>query len=140
MLLVIFLYVLISLVTYLTSHRTEVYEVRTGSLSNNLIYQGIALIRESVVNSDYTGTINYYNKEGDRIPVGELAFTVNEEGKITDYLTSDEEPLFSAEDIGRFRSEAISFSRKFTPGNFSTVYDFKSGAVSTAQKISTERC
>ena len=103
MLLVIFLYVLISLVTYLTSHRTEVYEVRTGSLSNNLIYQGIVLRRESVVNSDYTGTVNYYNKEGDRIPVGELAFTVNEEGKITDYLKSDEEPLFSSEDIGRCR-------------------------------------
>ena len=139
MLLVIFLYVLISLVTYLTSHRTEVYEVRTGSLSNNLIYQGIVLRRESVVNSDYTGTVNYYNKEGDRIPVGELAFTVNEEGKITDYLKSDEEPLFSSEDIGRFRSEAISFSRKFTPGNFSTVYDFKSSAVSTAQKISNRK-
>ena len=65
MLLIIFLYVLISLISYLTSHRTEVYEVRTGSLSNNQIYKGIALRRETIINSDYTGTINFYNKEGD---------------------------------------------------------------------------
>ena len=65
--LVILVYVLISLFTYLTSNRTEVYEVRTGVLTDNLVYQGIVLRQESVVNSDYTGTVNYYNKEGDLI-------------------------------------------------------------------------
>ena len=70
MFLVILFYVLISLVSYLTSHKTEVYEVRSGRLRDNLIYQGIVLRQETVVNSDYTGTINYYNREGERIPVG----------------------------------------------------------------------
>ena len=65
------------------------------SLSNNMIYQGIALRRETVVNSDYTGTVNYYNKEGERIPVGELAFSVNESGKIADYLDSGEDSFFT---------------------------------------------
>ena len=139
MFLIIFLYVLISLLSYLTSHRTEVYEVRTGSLSNNMIYQGIALRRESVVNSDYTGTINYYDKEGERIPVGELAFSVNETGKIADYLADDENSFFTEEDYTRFRDEAMSFSRTFSPASFSAVYDFKSGAVSSAQKISNRR-
>ncbi len=137
--LIIFLYVLISLISYLTSHKTEVYEVRSGSLSDNLIYQGIALRNETVVNSDYTGTINFYNKEGDRIPVGELAFSVDESGKITDYLSSDEESFFSQEDKQRFREEAISFSRRFSPAAFSNVYDFKSSAVSSAQKISNRK-
>ena len=80
MFLVIFIYVLISVLTYLTSHKTEVYEVRSGSLSDNLVYQGIALRNESVVNSDYTGTINFYNKEGERVPVGGLAFSVDDKG------------------------------------------------------------
>ena len=35
MFLIIFIYVLISVLTYLTSHKTEVYEVRSGSLSDN---------------------------------------------------------------------------------------------------------
>ena len=139
MFLIIFLYVLISLLSYLTSHRTEVYAVRTGALSNNTIYQGIALRRESVVNSDYTGTVNYYNKEGERIPVGELAFSVNETGELADLLNSEEGSFFSEDDIARFRNEAISFSRTFTPASFSAVYDYKSGAVSSAQKISNRK-
>lgn len=139
MFLVIFIYVLISLLSYLTSHKTEVYEVRSGSLSDNLVYQGIALRNETVVNSDYTGTINFYNKEGERIPAGGLAFSVDETGKITDYLNEEEESYLSEEDLQRFRSEAIAFSRKFTPGNFVSVYDFKSGAVSSAQKISNRK-
>ena len=80
MFLIIFIYVLISVLTYLTSHKTEVYEVRSGSLSDNQVYQGIALRNESVVNSDYTGTINFYNKEGERVPEGGLAFSVDETG------------------------------------------------------------
>ena len=80
MFLIIFIYVLISVLTYLTSNKTEVYEVRSGSLSDNQVYQGIALRNESVVNSDYTGTINFYNKEGERVPEGGLAFSVDETG------------------------------------------------------------
>lgn len=139
MFLVILVYVLISLISYLTSHKTEVYEVRSGSLSDNLIYQGIALRNETVVNSDYTGTINFYNKEGERIRVGGLAFSIDESGKITDYLASEEESLFTEEDLQSFRNDAISFSRQFTPGSFSGVYNFKSAAVSSAQKISNRK-
>ena len=139
MFLVIFLYVLIYLMNYLTSHKTEVYEVRSGSLSDNLVYQGIALRNETVVNSDYTGTINFYNKEGERIPAGGLAFSVDETGKITDYLSGEEETRLSEDDLQRFRNEAIAFSRKFSPKNFVSVYDFKSGAVSSAQKISNRK-
>ena len=139
MFLIIFIYVLISVLTYLTSHKTEVYEVRSGSLSDNLVYQGIALRNESVVNSDYTGTINFYNKEGERVPEGGLAFSVDETGKITDYLKPDEESFLSKDDIKTFREEAILFSRKFNPGDFVNVYDYKSGAVSSAQKISNRK-
>ena len=139
MFLVIFIYVLISLLGYLTSHKTEVYQVRSGALSDNLVYQGIALRNETVVKSDYTGTINFYNKEGERIPVGGLAFSVDDAGKITDYLEEDEEPFLSEEDLQQFRSEAISFSKKFDPASFANVYDFKSGAVSSAQKISNRK-
>ena len=139
MFLVILLYVLISFLSYITSHKTEVYEVRSGSLSDNMVYQGIAIRRETVVNSDYTGTINYYNKEGERIQTGGLAFSVDESGKITDYLQQDDPSFFSAEDISLFRDEAISFSRKFSHKNFANVYDFKSSAVSSAQKISNRK-
>ena len=75
--LIILVYILISVFIYFTSGRTEVYEVRKGSLTTNTVYTGIALRSEQVVPSDYTGTVNYYNKEGDRIAVGSLAYTVD---------------------------------------------------------------
>lgn len=137
--LVVLVYVLISLFSYLTSHKTEVYEVRTGLLTDNLVYQGVVLRQESVVNSDYTGTINYYNKEGERLPVGGLAFSVDESGKLSDYVKSESETFFTNEDLQRFRRDAISFSRSFDPELFSSVYDFKSGAVSSAQKITNRK-
>ena len=64
---------------------------------------------------------------------------MDETGKITDYLKPDEESFLSKDDIKTFREEAILFSRKFNPGDFVNVYDYKSGAVSSAQKISNRK-
>ena len=138
-LIVIFIYVMISVFTYLTSHKTEVYEVRTGSLTENRVYQGIALRREVVVRSDYTGTLHYYNKEGDRVAVGSLVYSVDESEGMKDFLVSEEEAAFSQEDLLAFRSDAIAFMKDFTPDNFSQVYDFKSSTVSAVQKISNRK-
>ena len=136
---VILIYVMISVFTYLTSHKTEVYEVRTGSLTENMVYQGIALRRESVVRSDYTGTVNYYNKEGDRVAVGSLVYSVDESGSMADYLGAASGESFSQEDLLGFRSDAIAFTKSFSPSAFSQVYDFKSTTVSAVQKISNRK-
>ena len=64
---------------------------------------------------------------------------MDETGKITDYLKPDEESFLSKDDLSRFREEAILYSRKFSPGDFVSIYDFKSGAVSSAQKISNRK-
>lgn len=136
---VILAYVVISFLIYLTSQRTEVYEVRTGSLSEQMVYEGIAIRSEAVVNSDYTGTINYYNKEGDRVPVGGLVYSVDENGEITDYLEDSGDSMFSAENLQTFRRDAIAFMRDFDPAHFASLYDFKSGAISFAQKISNRK-
>ncbi len=136
---VILLYVLISIVSYLTSHKTEVYEVRMGTLNNNSIYSGIALRNEKIVYSDYTGTINYYNKEGERIAIGAVAYSVDENGEITDRLIeAEEESYFTAEDQSAFRSDIISFLKNYNNSNFSALYNFKSESVTSAQKISNQ--
>ncbi len=134
---VILLYVLISIVSFLTSHKTEVYEVRMGSLTDNSFYTGIALRSEKVVSSDYTGTINYYNKEGERVARGSVAYSVDETGEIANRLAqSDSDSFFSGEDQKAFRSDAIAFLKTYRASNFSSVYDFKSESVTSAQKIS----
>ena len=62
---IILVYVLFSVISFVTLKKTELYEVRMGTLSQNEIYRGIALRSETLVKSRYTGTINYYNKKVD---------------------------------------------------------------------------
>lgn len=135
---IILVYILVSVVTYATSRKTEVYEVRMGTLSENRAYRGIALRQETIVNSLYTGTVNYYNREGDRVRAGGLAYSVDEKGELADYadagmLAGD---LFTEADLSGFRDQAIRFVQDFDPARFYSVYDFKSASTSQAQKIS----
>ena len=135
---IILVYILVSVVTYATSRKTEVYEVRMGTLSENRAYRGIALRQETIVNSLYTGTVNYYNREGDRVRAGGLAYSVDEKGELADYadagmLAGD---LFTESDLSDFRDQAIRFVQDFDPARFYSVYDFKSASTSQAQKIS----
>lgn len=137
---VILVYILISIIIFFTSKTTEVYEVRMGSLSENSVYTGIALRDEQIVDSDYAGTVNYYNKEGDRLSVNTLAYSVDENGEISDYAASDSgDSSFSDEDYASFRNDVISFADGFDPSLFSSVYDFKSEAESAAQKASNRK-
>ena len=70
---VILIYIIILLVQYANSDTIAGYEVKTGSLSSDQIYTGIALRTEETVGSDYAGYVNYFNKDGDRLGVGQLA-------------------------------------------------------------------
>ncbi|MBE6006585.1 MAG: hypothetical protein IJH93_01730 [Lachnospiraceae bacterium] len=135
---IILVYILLSVFMYVTSRKTELYEVRMGTLSDNRVYRGIALRQESLVRSKYTGTVNYYNRECDRIKVGGLAYSVDEKGEIADYADADMLAMdyFSRADLDQFRGQVISFVSDFDPARFYTVYDFKSASSSQAQKIS----
>ena len=135
---IILVYVLFSVISFVTSDKTELYEVRMGTLSQNEIYRGIALRSETLVKSRYTGTINYYNKEGDRVRVGGLAYSVDENGEIADYADPDIKAMdyYTDRDFTQFRNQVINFVSDFSPSRFYTVYDFKSASASQAQKIS----
>lgn len=135
---IILVYIFFSVISYVTSSKTEVYEVRMGTLSENALYRGIALREEALVKSKYSGTVNYYNREGDKIRVGGLVYSVDEKGELADYADPDmlAGDYFSDRDLFQFRSQVISFVTGFNPARFYTTYDFKSASSSQAQKIS----
>ena len=56
---VILIYLVTTIILFLTSRKTDVYEVRMGALSDRTIYRGIALREEKVETSGYTGYINF---------------------------------------------------------------------------------
>ena len=135
---IILIYLFFSIAQYVTSDKTEVYEVRMGTLSDNVFYRGIALRKETIVDSRYSGRVNYYNKETDRVAAGGLAYSVDESGEIADYADANMQAgeYFTDADLENFRSQSIRFAREFNPDRFYAVYDYKSSSSSQAQKIS----
>lgn len=133
----IFIYVLICVVTYFRTSHYKGYEVVEGSLSTNTIYRGIALRDELVVNADAAGYINYYAREGERVSIGDLVYTVDETGRLNEYLESGSmgENSLSAKELSQFKSEIINFMHGFEPINFDPVYDFKFSLKGTVLKL-----
>ena len=136
---VILLYLVISIFSYMTTEKLVGYEVKSGSLSTNSVYKGLALRREEIVLSDYSGYVNYYNEEGDRIGKGNLAYTVDESGTVMDYVESMTagEAMFSDEALSELRLDILSFTNLFDPKNFQSVYEFKNSIRSTTQRLSS---
>ena len=116
---VLFLYMLLSAVFYMSSGHIESYQVTSGPLSMNETYTGLAIREESIVRCDTGGYVVYYAREGDKInangAVYGLSATKNPE--VTTRLTQEE--------LSKVRDSLLSFSRTFDPGRFSSTYSFK---------------
>lgn len=133
----ILFYLISQVFTIMTSKKTDVYEVRTGSLADDLITRGIAVREEKIVESGYTGIINFYNKETERLGYGALAYTIDEKGLLQEYLSkyADLEKYYTESILTEFRQDAIDFTADFDRTNFQTIYDYKNSIQSASLKI-----
>lgn len=135
---VIFIYIIICVFTYFTQKHIESYQVKMGSLSSNNIFKGIALRDEEIVNATKAGYINYYAREGQRVGVGNLVYTIDESGKLADYLTtSGNGTALTDKDLSELKTEVLGFVNEFEPEQFSSVYDFKNSVQGMVQKLSS---
>lgn len=134
---VIFIYVCICISMYFKDNHIRPYEVREGSLSSENLYTGVAIREESVINADSAGYVNYYAREGERAAVGNLIYTVDETGRLSDYINSAElgENVLSDSDLAQLKSEIVNFAHGFSPQNYSTAYDFKYAVKGTVLKL-----
>ena len=133
---VIFIYIIICVFMYFTQKHIEGHQVKMGSLSSNNIYKGIALRDEEIVNALQAGYVNYYAREGERVGVGNLVYTLDESGRLADYLNAEDSGnALTNRDLNELKTEILDFTNTFDPENFSTVYDFKYGVKGTVLKL-----
>lgn len=133
----LFIYILICVFGYFTQKHIVPYEVKEGSLSTNNIYQGIALREEEIVTATQAGYINYYAREGERVGVGNLIYTLDESGKLAEYLNAEKagENSLSDQDLYELKTEILGFVSNFDETDFSSVYDFKYDVKGTVLKL-----
>lgn len=133
----IFIYIIICVIMYFQTDHVVGYSVKEGSLTSNTIYKGIALRTEKIITSNDAGYVNYFAREGERAAFGNLVYTIDETGKLSDYIKSNEsgENTLSDADLSELKTEIVSFAGNFDSHDFSDVYNFKYNVEGTVMKL-----
>ena len=124
---IIFVYLIATIVMYLTAPRVTVYEVRQGSILKDTAYTGLALREEMVVNASKDGYINYYMQDSNKVRVGSKVYTLSEQKLNFSDKESAEESELSAKD----EQEVIRTIQKYN-------YDYKDNHFSETYRLKTD--
>lgn len=136
----VFIYVLVYVIISFQSEKIIPYEVKEGSLAINYTYRALALRDEQVVSADKSGYVNYFAREGERVALGNLVYSVDETGELQDYFENialaEGKSTLSEEELIELRSDMVMFTKNFDSQNFTDVYDFKYDLKSDTLKLS----
>ncbi len=133
----ILVYIVICVIMYFRTDHIVGYNVKEGSLTSSSIYKGIALRTEEIVTSTNAGYVNYFTREGERAAVGNLVYTIDETGRLSDYIRANEngENSLSDTNLAELKTEIMSFTNRFDRTDFSDVYSFKHNMEGTVLKL-----
>lgn len=123
---VIFLYMMISVGIYLTRERISIYEVSVqGTLTMAKSYTGLILREEEVSYADGSGYVNYYVREGGRTGIGDVIYTLDESGQLSELLFSDSSKSLKESDLSDLKAELTAFCMSYDSLEFDAVYNMK---------------
>ncbi len=133
----IFIYVIIVLFIYFSSDPIVRYEVVEGSLSSQTIYRAMAVRDEHVIQSPYSGYVNFLAREGQKVAVGDIVYTVDETGKLNEFLESQSllENTLTDKELDDFKNELVDFSHSYDHVSFNEVYSFKYSLQNSVLKL-----
>lgn len=134
---VMFIYIVICVIMFLTKNHVNRYEVRSGSLSIANVYDGIILRDEMIVSANSSGYVNYFAREGEHVASGDLVYSLDQTGRISEILQDDtSEILLSGNDLNELRGDFVQFSHNYKDENFGQTYDFSYDIQGTVLKLS----
>lgn len=136
------IYISILIVSYFKSKPITPYEVTMGSLAVNNTYNGVALREEVLVPADYSGYVNFYAREGEKVSKGSMIYTIDSTGKLSDVVSTDNtssDNTLSDDDLFEIKSDISEFANNFNPKDFSYTYNFKYDIEGTVLKLENYR-
>lgn len=123
----VFIYLLITIILFLTNKHIAVYEVRYGSILVDTSYTGIILREEEVISSAGDGYINFISENEDKIGSKTNVYTLSDE-KITwkqnDQQNTDE---LSSGEMDSVLMKIQSFTDNYKDEEFKEVYSLRNG-------------
>lgn len=136
----IFIYLLASVLLYVTASHVSAYEVREGTILKDNAYTGIAIRNEEVIAADRDGYINYYVSEGSKVAVGANIYSiVNDKMDMGNAsITEGASPVLSKEMQNKILLKMQKFNSNFDGQNFEDTYSFKSDIEDTILNASSQ--
>lgn len=124
---IIIIYVIFNIFVYVTSDSIAEYEVQQGTIAANNIYKGLILRDEEIVNTDQTGAVNYYLKNGTKASVNDVIYSIDTVGTISDLITtaSEDGTTLSSNDLNEISDKLDTFTATYNTNDYYDVYSFK---------------
>lgn len=131
--LVIIVYIAFNIFQYATSETIAAYEVNQGSIAANNTYRGLILRNEKVVYADRAGYVNYYMKNGSRVSVNDVIYSIDTKGDISDKIhsVSSGDNTLSSDSLKEISVKLDTFSGSYDSSDFSYAIAFKEDLSST---------
>lgn len=125
---IILVYLIVTVLTYVTAKHVSSYEVREGSIYRDNSYTGLVLRQETVVKAESDGYINYFVPEGSK--VGKKTNVYSLSPKKLDLTSKEQEDdqntgELSSEEQEVLQQQIQNFSENFQTNQFEDTYTFK---------------
>jgi len=125
----IFIYLGINCFIYLTRDKVSIYEVTKGECekTESIKTTGLVLRQESVITAPSSGYINYYVKDSGRVSVGDIIYTIDESGTLSELLKQavEENSTLTDANLQNIREDITNFVTVYDNIDFEEVYEFK---------------
>ncbi|MDD6213189.1 MAG: HlyD family efflux transporter periplasmic adaptor subunit [Clostridiales bacterium] len=125
---IFFLYLAYNVAIYLTKDRVQIYEVgEISSAIHDSTYDGLILRQEEVYTAPKAGYINFYIREGNRAAVGDVIYSIDENGAYTNLVNSGTsgDSTLSNEQLDALKKKLTVYTSSYQSGSFHRIYDLK---------------
>lgn len=134
---IIFIYLIATIVMYITAPHITVYEVRQGSILKDNAYTGLALREETVVYADDSGYINYYAENNSKVRSGTTIYTLSNEKLEFEEEKNEAQVILTEEENRSMLRRIQSYNNQFQKSDFASTYQLKSELQSSLNRIAS---
>ena len=135
---VIFIYLIVTVLMYLTKTHVTPYEVREGSILKDNAYTGFIMRNEKVISADKEGYINYFALEGSKVGAKTCIYTLSDNKLDLNNTASDDTQSLSAEEQQAVYLKLQNYTDSFEERKFSDVYTLKDNISNTLLNQSSQ--
>lgn len=134
----VFIYLVVTVLLYLTGNHVTAYEVREGSILKDNAYTGFIVRDETIVQAESDGYINYFALEGSKVGAKTRVYTLSDKKLELTSNTDEGSQELTSEEQNSILMKTQSFSENFSEEQFNDVYTLKNNITNVLESKSNQ--